>query len=86
MSRALAPPVGAGLEQRCGGFGRDRDDLDGAVGQPAGRLAHRELGVEMRDRAAAFRLRQHDRVRLGGDDGIEIGVGEAGLQAVDPDQ
>ena len=53
-----------------------------AVGKVVDRLAHGEFGVDMDDRGAAFRLRQHDGVRLCRRDGIEIGIGEAGLQAV----
>jgi hypothetical protein len=38
------------------------------------------------DRGAAFGLRQHDRVGLGGHNGVKIGVGEASLQTIDPHQ
>ena len=57
-----------------------------AVVDAGDRFARRELGIGMDQRRAAFRLRQQDRVRLGRHDGVEIGVGEAGGDAVDPHQ
>ena len=53
-------------------------------GRPLDRLAHGELGVGVNDGGAAFGLRQHDGVRLRRRDGIEVGVGEAGCEPVDP--
>ncbi len=38
----------------------------------------------MRDRRAAFRLRQQDHVRAPGHHAVEIGVGQAGVERVDP--
>ena len=63
-----------------------RDDLDVAVGQARHRLTSGELGVRMDDIRAAFRLRQHDGIRPGGHDGIEVGVGQPGRKAVDAHQ
>ena len=54
-----------------------------AIRQIALRLAHRKLGVGVNDRGAAFSLREHNGVRFCRYDRIEIGVGQAGLQAVD---
>ena len=82
IRRALAPAkVPARNSGR--GLGGDRQNFDMAVGQAAHRLAHGELGVGMDDGRAAFRLRQHDGVRFRRRDGVEIGIGQAGLQAVD---
>ena len=78
--------IGAGEEQRPGGLGRDGDDLDVPVGQAGQRLAGRELGVGMHDAGAAFRLRQHDGVGPRRHHGIEVGIGEAGREAVDAHQ
>ena len=50
------------------------------------RFARGELGVGMDDRRAAFRLRQQDRIRLRRHDGVEVGVGQAGRDAVDAHQ
>ena len=50
------------------------------------RLAHGELGVRMHDRSAAFRLRQHDGVRIAANHHIEIIVGQAGRKAVDANE
>ena len=47
------------------------------------RLAHRELGVGMSDGRAAFSLREHDGIRICRYHRVEVGVGQAGLQAVD---
>ena len=52
-------------------------------GRPFCGLAHRELGVGMDDGRAAFRFRQHDGVGPARRDRVEIGVGQAGMQAVD---
>ena len=49
-------------------------------------FARRELGVGMDDRRAAFRLRQQDGVRARRHDGVEVGVGQAGRDAVDAHQ
>jgi len=73
----------AGEEHRCGGFGCDRQNLDMAVGQAARCLAHGKLGIGMNDGGAAFRFRQHDGVRFCRSDGVKVGIGKAGLQAVD---
>ena len=83
MSRLLAPRIGAGEEDRGRRFGRQREDLDAPSGQAVQRLARGELGVEMDDGLAAFGLRQHDRVRAAGNDRVEIGVGQAGVERVD---
>ena len=74
--------VGAAEEKRCGGFGRERQDLDRAVGEPVQRLARGELGIEMRDRRAAFGLGQQDRIGAAGNHGIEVGIGQAGVERI----
>ncbi len=53
------------------------------VGQSAARFTDGELGVGVDDGSAAFRLGQHDGVRFCRRHGVEIGVGETGLQTVD---
>ena len=60
--------ISAGEKNRLRGLGRDRDDVERAVGQPVDRFARRELGIAMDDRGAAFRLGKHDAVGSAGDD------------------
>ncbi len=83
MSRALAPAKVPARNSAAAVSVAIGEDLDMAVGQAVDRLAHRELGVGMNDGGAAFGLRQHDGVGLCRRDRVEIGVGQAGLQAVD---
>ena len=80
-ARACAA-IGAAEKQRRGGLGRERQNLDAALGQAVQRLARGELGVEMNDGRAAFGLGQQDRVGPPGDHGVEIGVGQAGVERV----
>ncbi len=69
-----------------GGFDRLRQDFDRTFGQSGDGFARGQLGVEMRHARAAFRLRKQNRVRRAGNDGVEIGVGHAGVEAVDAHQ
>ena len=53
------------------------------IRQIALRLAHGQFSVGVSNRGAAFGLRQHDGVRLCRNNGVEVGIGQASLQAVD---
>ena len=67
-------------------FNRLRQNLDRAFRQAGDGLARGQLGVEMDDRLAAFGLGKQHRVRPACHDGVEIGVGHAGVEAVDAHQ
>ena len=67
-------------------FHRLRQNLDRAFGDAGDGLARGELGVEMGDGRAAFGFRKQNGVGLARHHGVEIGVGHAGLEAVDAHQ
>jgi hypothetical protein len=56
------------------------------IGQAADRFAHSQLRIGVNDARAAFGFRQHDGIGASGHDGVEVGIGKAGLKAVDADQ
>ena len=78
--------VGAGREQPSRRLNRLRDNFDRALGQPGDGLARGQLGIEMGDGGAAFRLGKQHGVRPARHDGVEIGIDQSGVEPVDAHQ
>lgn len=71
------------MEHRRRRFGDNGHDRDRVSGQAMFGLAHTKFDREMLHVGAALRLWQHDGCWREGDDCVEIGVGEPGIERID---
>ncbi len=78
--------ISAGGEQAGGSLHRLRQDLDMARGQAGLGFARGQLGVDFGDGGRALGFRKQYGIRLARHDGVEIGVGHAGVEPVDAHQ